>query len=497
MSDTLDSLQTALAPKTGMRRIPFALESYQHPSPPLSAKRLLNFFAESAPADARATAALLSTPGLATRLTVGDGPIWAINNDFAGFWYIVSGTRFYRFTSDTDGDHVVDLGEIGAPSISGRFDYLDMITVAVGNAAAVVCVPPDAYICSHTDTSVNLMGGTFPGRATSVAILDDYFVFTSADFGFFISLLNDPSDFDALDFASNPGGGDVRVMVVNGELWFGSPGGMQIWYDAGSSGLEITPGTSFFPFRPQRGARIAQGVGSPQSMAIGDSSLFWLGIDGIVYRSNGYRAVRISTHGVETITQARGTLLESAFCTTHRGHVFYVMNYPALTLVYDCATQKWHDRASSIDGTGRWRGNASAAIEIDTSLVGDRLSGQLFYGIEGLGTEAGVRIMRQATMPPIWGGTNRAFMSRLELEMETGNPIAPGSVIIEWSDDGGFNWNGGPRTMQTGSTFNRRFRAFTTRLGSFRQRVFRFTVSGHCTLYAVDADIASPGTQGA
>jgi hypothetical protein len=48
----------------GMRRIPFPLESYEHPSRPLSAKRLLNLMAEKAPADARTAAALVSTPGL-------------------------------------------------------------------------------------------------------------------------------------------------------------------------------------------------------------------------------------------------------------------------------------------------------------------------------------------------------------------------------------------------------------------------------------------------
>jgi hypothetical protein len=466
-----------------MKRIPFATESYQHPSLPLSAKRLLNFFAETLPADARTTIALLSTPGLATWIEVGAGPILAINNDQSVFWYIVSGTHFYRFTSDTLGDHIVDLGEIGTPSIAGRFDYLDMVTVAVGPTAAVVCVPPNAYVCQHSDLSMNLMGGTFPGRATSVAFLDDYFVFTSADFGFFISRLADPTLFDALDFADNPGGGDVRVLPVNGELWFGSPSGMQIWYDSGDAD---------FPFRPQRGAHIAQGVGAPQSMAIGDRSLFWLGIDGIVYRSVGYRSERISTHAVESITQATGTLVESSFCTTHRGHIFYVLNYPGRTLVYDCNGKRWADRASSVDGTGRWRGNASAAIEIDQSIVGDRLSGKIFQGIEGLGTEDGVMVQRVAEMPPIWADTSRAFMNRVEIEMETGVLGAPGSVVLDWSDDGGLTWNGGPRTLDTGSDFNRRRRVVTTRLGSFRQRVLRLTVHGHATLYGVDGDITGP-----
>ena len=55
--------QAAPAPAGGMQRIPFPLESYQHPSLPL-AKALLNLMAEKAPDDARTAAFLVSTPGL-------------------------------------------------------------------------------------------------------------------------------------------------------------------------------------------------------------------------------------------------------------------------------------------------------------------------------------------------------------------------------------------------------------------------------------------------
>ena len=50
MSDALTSLRTALAPKQGMRKIPLALETYQHQSVPLSSKLLMNMLAEQEPA---------------------------------------------------------------------------------------------------------------------------------------------------------------------------------------------------------------------------------------------------------------------------------------------------------------------------------------------------------------------------------------------------------------------------------------------------------------
>ena len=54
MSDTLTALQNALKPKTGMQRIPFPLDTYEHTSAPLISKRLLNYYAEKEPDDARA-----------------------------------------------------------------------------------------------------------------------------------------------------------------------------------------------------------------------------------------------------------------------------------------------------------------------------------------------------------------------------------------------------------------------------------------------------------
>ena len=100
MSDTLTALQTALSPKTGMQRIPFPLESYEHPSLPLVAKRLVNLMAEKQPADARTTAALVSTPGLVPYTPIGTGPILAMNDDVPGAIYIVSGTEAFRMSFD-------------------------------------------------------------------------------------------------------------------------------------------------------------------------------------------------------------------------------------------------------------------------------------------------------------------------------------------------------------------------------------------------------------
>ena len=83
-------------------------------------------------------------------------------------------------------------------------------------------------------------------------------------------------------------------------------------------------------------------------------------------------------------------------------------------------------------------------------------------------------VIRQATLPPLWAGTKRAFCARVEIEMEFGGANSPGDVLLQWSDDGSRTWNAG-RVMSAGTADELRKRVFTTRLGSFRQRTFRIT----------------------
>jgi hypothetical protein len=164
---------------------------YQHPSLPLNSQLLLNLMAEQEPSGSRAEVALISTPGLEdTGWTFGAGPVLAINSDMPGSVYAVSGTHAYRLNHPVGGaETITDLGDVGSISVTDRWPYDLMVTIAVGPVGAVICVPPRAYTCTHGGT-LNQITGTFPG-ALSVAALDGYFVYTSTDPGtkFFCNLL--------------------------------------------------------------------------------------------------------------------------------------------------------------------------------------------------------------------------------------------------------------------------------------------------------------------
>ena len=487
-STTLATLTKALSPKTGMQRIPFPTESYQHQSVPLSAKYLLNMYIEQEPSDARSDTALLPNSGAVYRETLGTGPVVAFDTTLVGGFYAVSGGHAFRNANGV----TVDLGPVGTPSDPlVNPDHL-MTTIACSPSDVVICVPPNAFTAQHGDPTLTQLTDVthgFPG-ANSVTFIDGYFVFTQTGRGiqFFWSPLDSPlGPYDALSFANVEGMDNIllRVVTHQGELWFLGYAGIEVWHDVGDKDA---------PFQRLQGGVIPIGV-LPRTVSDVDNSLWWLAPEGIVYRTGGnaspYQATRVSHHAIETELQASNKDTCFALSYVIRGHAVYVLTIAdlGLTFGYDAATKRWHNRSSSADGTGPWLALAGGRIG-PGSYVGD-VNGRLYTLDPDADTDNGVLVLRSVTMPPLWALTNRAFCSRLEVEMEVNGPTPTNDLRLEWSDDGGWTWNG-DRIIATNGPLGRRTRAYTTRLGSFRQRVFRFSCNARLIMYAVDADI-SPG----
>ena len=479
-----DARQTERPPQQGMRRIPLTLESYQHQSAQLSSKLLLNMFAEQQPADARSPVVLVPTPGLSVLLSVGTGPIHAINDDQPGTVYLVSGTRFFRlvYNFDTEVWVSTDLGEIGTPS-GGYIPDQRLYSIAVGSTAAVVCVPPNSYVTSD-GSPVEMITTTWPSYgASSVTHLDGYFVWTGQMVAtqFFISRLLDPSEIDPLDFASLDAfpNAVLKVMTVGTDLWFAGLGGWEVWYNAGNAD---------FPFRRRPNGVIQRSMGAVRSIAKGDGGLFWWSTDNRIYRTVGYGAERVSTHAIEaqaSVAQENGDI-SSAFTYNQLGHIHYVLNFADRTLVYDTVTKLWHNASSMADGDGPWRGSCST-VNIGLPMIGDATAGRVLTA-HNVSTDVGIAVRREVVLPPLYDVGKRVFCSRLEIEMEIGSVDTPGDIVLEWSDDGGVTYTGS-RTMNAGAWGQTRKRVFTTRLGSFRNRVFRLTSQHAMTIYAIDADM--------
>ena len=449
-------------------RIPFATQSYTSRSLPLSAQRLVNLYPEAAPLDAKSPVALFGTPGLKTFARLPEGPVRGLHV-MAGVLYAVAGLGVYRVTAKGEAVYL------------GSVDDAGPVSMADNGRQLVIVTGPSGFV-AEGDAVTPISDPDFPGAAM-VTYLDGYHIFTLPGSGqFFISSLLDGGDFDALDFATAEGAPDDTVAVIadHRELWLFGQRTTEVWFNSGDAD---------FPFERMQGAFIERGCAAPHSVAKMDNSIFWLGEDLTVYRADGFTPARISTHAVELAIEGYGKPEAAvAFVYTQEGHKFYVLGFDEGTWVYDAATLRWHERQSW--QASRWRAEFTARA-YGRVLAGDFSAGCIHELDLDTFTEAGGVLQRIATSPPIHAGGEPVFLSRVEIDLETGSGRSDGQatapqVMLQWSDDGGFTWSD-ERRQTMGATGVRR-RVEFRRLGRFGDaRIFRLTITDPVKVAILDA----------
>ena len=173
------------------------------------------------------------------------------------------------------------------------------------------------------------------------------------------------------------------------------------------------------------------------------------------------------------------------FAYAQAGHYFVGFALPNTAIVYDIATQRWHERRSRIvlnDGAIEvrpWR--VSSIVSAYGKLyASDVLDGRI--GVVDIDEyqEYGANVVRAFSTQPFHDGTRSFFVPALELTVESGvgNGDAPDpSMTLEVSRNGGKTYSGGLiRKIGKEGDYNRR--AIWRRLGrSARFDVYRFTLS--------------------
>jgi hypothetical protein len=232
-----------------------------------------------------------------------------------------------------------------------------------------------------------------------------------------------PLVFDPLTVAPADGAPDgvVAINVDHRQMWVFGTDSTEVWYDAGLTG---------FPLTPIQGAFNEVGCVAAYSVAKLDNTLFWLGTDargqGIVYKANGYAALRVSTHAIEYAIAQYGNLADAlAYTYQQEGHAFYVLTFPSAnaTWVYDVSTQAWHERAGFDNGEFvRHRSNCQCNFGGNT-VVGDFENGNIYtldldvYADNG-DIQKWLRSWR--ALPTGQNNLKRTAQHSLQLDCETG-----------------------------------------------------------------------------
>lgn len=337
---------------------------------------------------------------------------------------------------------------------------------------------------------------TFTG--VTGAFLDGYgIVSCPSSRQFNISAFMDFTSWDGLDFDLKSGWPDnIQAVYVEKELL----------YLMGTETIEIwrNTGNPDFPFERVDGGFIRMGLAATWSVASINGQLHFLGMSALggvaAYRMEGASAVRVSTHSQEEAWAAGLPSEGVSFSYLERGHWHWVINFAGNTRghVYDATEQEWHQRA-------RWDSGSSAYLpyrpwfhtfipEWGSSgkhIVGDYLNGKLYEMSADFFDDDSLDIRAVRTMAHLYSGGKRLFMSRVEIEHEAGLVSGGGNapvITLDWSNDRGHTFAGGPVTLSSGASGAYTARAFANRLGSFRDRVMRLVYKGQSKIAIIDAN---------
>lgn len=465
----------------GRSPIPLPLHSAEARSTFASRQRLLNLYPEQSPDQAKGPVTLYSTPGLKSWLSsgIGNGPIRGMHK-MGGYLWVVSGSELYRVSSIK-----------GVTQITGTLDGSGNVHMTDNGTHIAICTSTKAYYANATDLINELPEATLNGATYQ----DGYGIYTQEGTQFFwLSGLDDLTTIDALDFESVDSFTDNVVGLISDhrEVWIFGERSVTVYYNSGNAA---------FPFTRAQAGFIERGCASSFSIAKIENTVFWLGDDFAVYAAPGYQHRRISTPWVESrILEQQSRNVAKAFTYTQDGHSWYVLSFPALTIAYDIAGDRWHERQTF--GADRWRAN-NYTFFTDKHLVGDFETGEIYEIDVDTHTDDGVGRQYQIICPAIQASRSRVSMSELILDAEVGvgedwanwdgSTILVGGVstdylegenpevLLDWSDDGGKTWST-PVSRNLGKLGDYDNEIVWHGLGAFKQRILRFTVKAPCRM---------------
>lgn len=455
--------------------VAFGTQSYRHRSLPLSAQRMVNCYLEPAPPGAKTLAAVVQCYGIKDFAEVGDGALrgaLVLN----GVLYVVSGDKLYRV------DQFGLSTELG--DIPGN-NFVDM----AGDEINIMLVTDELGYYWNGSTVAQITDADFPG-AEWVEVIDGYFVIGAPDSGqFYVSANRNPASWDALDFATAERYPDdlVQGVVDHGELILLGRESGEVFYNSGDAD---------FPLARVGSGHFEKGCGAKRSVAKVDSTVYFYGNDGIVYRLEGYTPQRVSTHAIEQALETADDKDFIGLTWTEAGHTFYGLTCADGTWIYDVSTQLWYERNSS--ESQRWR--AWTALHCyNKTLVADLTGNKLGELDSDTFSEWGEVLRSSATSPPIMNDNRWMFHHRLELVFEQGVGVPSGQgsdpqVMIRFSDDGGRTWSN-EKWRGMGRIGDFRKRVCVHRCGRARDRVYEFAISDPVrrTLIQATAEVEEGG----
>lgn len=453
--------------------IPIVGATYQMEAVSFDNQRCVNMYPLiSESGTSKSPSALRPTSGLELFASVGGGEIRG-SIEAASRAFFVSGNEFYELSAG------------GTSTLRGTLNSNTGLCTLEENPTQIMIIDgTDGYIFNKTTNVFTQISDVDFPTASSLTFQDGYFIVSEADTAkFWISNLNDGLTWDSADFTTVESSPDDLVAVYSdsSNLWA-----------FGSKSVEIfrNTGASPFPFQRINGAFIETGCAAAKTIQELDNTMYWLGTDengdSIVWRAQGYNAVRVSTQAIERKIAESTNFTESYAWTYHeRGHAFYCLQVKGLntTLVLDVSTMQWHERVyrnPTTNAEEQHRG-ANHIFFNQMHLVGDRENSNVYKMSLDVYTDNGDTIVRKRISPHYDEEKRLISHAQIELDMEVGQGLQSGQgsdpqIMMRYSDDGGHTWSN-ELWRDLGKVGKYKTRVRWNKLGSSRDRVYEFSIS--------------------
>jgi len=456
----------------------------------------INLMAAIRGVGAKAPVVLETCPGLADIDAAGNGPVRTGKLVSSSIRAAGTGAELYgvfgsRFVAITAALAAVDLG--GLTTSTGR------VQIARGRQYIAFVDGVNGWTYDGT-TYAQITDLDFPGQAgagapTFILYMDGFFIVNDAlTDNFFISAVEDPTDWNALDFqaASTAPDNALAIATSNSLLWILGDETAQAYYNSGNAD---------FPYEGVLNATQEVGVLAPQSLAESDDGIFYLATtpEGgrFIYQIVGQQGRVISGEEQEQFLGSLDSPEECyGFIYKQSGKSFYMLqcgantNYPdattSSTLVYNIRAQSWETRAAS-DGTG-WRAGGAGVLN-NQNIVGSRLAGRFLRLTLDEYLDAGQPIIRTRRTQVIHNlGQEMDFWSLIvDVQPGVGNATAPNPTLkMRYSNDSGQTWSNW-LTESLGAVGQTGKRVSYDQLGRARNRVFELQLADACNLTIINA----------
>jgi Phage stabilisation protein len=432
-------------------RSPILGSSYVARSINAANNRMVNLYPEILPEAGKDAAFLTRCPGLRPLFTLPPDTGFPIRGMHVmnSKLYIVQSNSLWLVNADYSYTKIGYLPGIDAVRMT---DDEGLLLIATDDLSFTYHEPTNTYTALNTDLP----------RMGSICTVNHYFVYSEINTQNIrystIHFKGDPTlTFDVLDRISIDGfqNNIVCMSTMFNELWiFGEISTDVYRFRSGIS----ASGSSQSKFVRIPGAMMDIGCVARYSIAKTESNMFWVGRNklgsGVVYKSNGYKAERISTHAIEWQLQQYSYIGDAVGYTYQQdGHTFYVLSFPLAdtTFVYDVTTGAWHERASLSNGNlVKQHAGGSHVFFNNENIIRDYTTGTAYaldsnHYDDGLGRP--VKWLR--SWRAIGTGENnfkRAVQHNLIIDCETGVGNLTGvgespTIALRWSDDGGHTWS--------------------------------------------------------